>query len=174
VLWAEITGRAAWRGAAAAHTGRTSLVACLPDWSQPTFPCPPPLNPMPLPQNRPRPHARPARPASIPAAKFTHAARFLGKNVILSGLYNGQKLESEPLPDTITYSETLGAGPGSATFVHVLLRRQLQGAVLVGEIDLDETFEKLILDSLYNGGYGPTLLDPDIELDQCLTAERSC
>lgn len=31
--------------------------------------------------------------------------------------------------------------------------------------DLDETLENLILDQLDVGGYGPHLLDPDVELD---------
>jgi hypothetical protein len=39
------------------------------------------------------------------------------------------------------------------------------GAVLIGETDLEETFENLILDGLDLSCYGPDLLDPDVEID---------
>jgi pyridine nucleotide-disulfide oxidoreductase domain-containing protein 1 len=47
------------------------------------------------------------------------------------------------------------------TFWHPLL----QGAVLIGDTDLEETFENLILAQLDLSSYGPSLLDPDAELD---------
>ena len=51
-------------------------------------------------------------------------------------------------------------------FVRVmLLSGKMVGAVLIGETDLEETFENLILDGLDLSRYGPDLLDPDIELD---------
>jgi hypothetical protein len=40
-----------------------------------------------------------------------------------------------------------------------------QGAVLIGDTDLEETFENLILAQLDLSRYGPSLLDPDAELD---------
>lgn len=64
-----------------------------------------------------------------------------------------------------------GSGGGAQdasvnSFVRVLLLRgRLQGAVLIGETDLEETLENLILDGLDLSGYGPHLLDPDVELD---------
>ena len=39
------------------------------------------------------------------------------------------------------------------------------GAVLIGETELEETFENLILDSLDLSSYGPALLDPNVEID---------
>jgi NAD(P)H-nitrite reductase large subunit len=52
------------------------------------------------------------------------------------------------------------------SFVRVLLLRgRMVGAVLIGETELEETFENLILDQLDLTGLGPALLDPDIELD---------
>ena len=39
------------------------------------------------------------------------------------------------------------------------------GAVLIGETELEETFENLILDGLDLSRYGPALLDPDVEID---------
>ncbi|KIZ00926.1 hypothetical protein MNEG_7041 [Monoraphidium neglectum] len=97
---------------------------------------------------------------------FTHATRFLGKKVVLLGLYNGQKLQHEPPGDISLYSRTLGEGGPGSTFVRVLLLRgRLQGAVLIGETELEEALENLILDGLDLGGVGPALLDPGIQLD---------
>jgi hypothetical protein len=87
--------------------------------------------------------------------------------VVLLGLYNGQKLVgAAPHGDLVTYSRALGEGGPDASFVRVvLLRGRMQGAVLIGETDLEETFENLILDALDLSTYGPALLDPDVELD---------
>ena len=41
----------------------------------------------------------------------------------------------------------------------------VQGAVLIGETELEETFEHLILDGLDLSRYGPDLLAPDVELE---------
>ena len=41
----------------------------------------------------------------------------------------------------------------------------LQGAVLIGDTDLEETFEHLILDGLDLSRFGPDLLDPEAELE---------
>jgi len=41
----------------------------------------------------------------------------------------------------------------------------MQGAVLIGETELEETFEHLILDGLDLTRYGPDLLAPDVELE---------
>ena len=41
----------------------------------------------------------------------------------------------------------------------------MQGAVLIGETELEETFEHLILDGLDLARYGPDLLAPDVELE---------
>ena len=35
---------------------------------------------------------------------FSHVTRFLGRKVVLLGLYNGQRLEGEPAEDLINYS----------------------------------------------------------------------
>eukprot|EP00887_Chlorella_sp_A99_P007923 scaffold12.g7923.t1 len=123
--------------------------------------------------------------ASMAFEMFTHATRFLGKKVVLLGLYNGQRLEGEPAEELVSYSRVTegpthhggccrpGAparhahgGEEGRTFVRVLLLRgRVQGAVLIGETDLEETFENLILDQLDVGCYGPALLDPEVELD---------
>lgn len=95
---------------------------------------------------------------------FTHVTHFCGKKVILLGLYNGQKLDHEPEQELVTY--TRASEGRDATFVRVLLLRgRMQGAVLIGDTDLEETFENLILDGIDLSRYGPALLDPDVELD---------
>lgn len=38
------------------------------------------------------------------------------------------------------------------------------GAVLIGDTELEEAFENLILDGLDLSSYGPALLDPDMEI----------
>ena len=43
----------------------------------------------------------------------------------------------------------------------LLLRGRLQGAVLIGPTELEETFENLILDGLDLSRYGAALLDPE-------------
>ena len=56
-------------------------------------------------------------------------------------------------------------GP-AGQFVRILLHRgRMVGAVLIGETELEETFENLILDGLDLSSYGPALLDPDVEID---------
>ena len=99
---------------------------------------------------------------------FTHVTKFAGKKVVLLGLYNGQNLDESEEGNMVTYCrsgdpETEG---DAATFVRVLLHRgRMQGAVLIGDTDLEEVFENLILDRLDLSAFGPSLLDPRIELD---------
>ena len=53
-----------------------------------------------------------------------------------------------------------------ATYVRVLLvRGRMMGAVLVGDTDLEETFENLILDGVDLSRFGPSLLDPELDLE---------
>ena len=97
---------------------------------------------------------------------FTHATRFFGMRVVLLGRYNGQGLEEEPESDLVSYSRVLESTEDGPSFVRVLLLRgRMQGAVLIGETDLEETFENLILDGLDLSAYGPTILDPEVDLE---------
>ncbi|KFM26780.1 Pyridine nucleotide-disulfide oxidoreductase domain-containing protein 1 [Auxenochlorella protothecoides] len=79
---------------------------------------------------------------------FTHVTSFAGLKVVLLGRYNGQGLENEPEADLISFSRTTPPDPSQA-------RRG----------DLEEAVEHLILDRLDVGAYGPSLLDPNFELD---------
>lgn len=42
---------------------------------------------------------------------------------------------------------------------------RMQGAILIGETDLEETFENLILNQLDLSSYGEELLNPDIDIE---------
>ena len=41
----------------------------------------------------------------------------------------------------------------------------MQGAILIGETDLEGTFANLILDQLDPSSYGEELLNPDIDIE---------
>ncbi len=42
---------------------------------------------------------------------------------------------------------------------------RMQGALLIGETDLEETFENLILNRLDISAFGADILDPDIDVE---------
>ncbi|GMH33744.1 hypothetical protein BSKO_01578 [Bryopsis sp. KO-2023] len=95
---------------------------------------------------------------------FTHATKFCGKKVILLGLYNGQGLEGEPKEDLISYSRVVKA-PVSSFVRVVLLRGRMQGAVLIGDTEMEEAFENVILDGIDLSSFGEEILDPELEFD---------
>eukprot|EP00753_Platysulcus_tardus_P022735 PLAT9950.1.p1 GENE.PLAT9950.1~~PLAT9950.1.p1 ORF type:complete len:546 (-),score=191.68 PLAT9950.1:139-1776(-) len=55
--------------------------------------------------------------------------------------------------------------PGEEYIKLVLLHGRLQGAMLIGETDLEETFENLILNQLDLSAYGADLLDDSIDIE---------
>ena len=89
---------------------------------------------------------------------FAHVTKFFGYKVVLLGLFNGQKLDHE-------YDILLRVTPGLEYVKVVMKDGRMQGAVLIGETDLEETFENLILNQLDLTGYGEDLLDPDIDIE---------
>ena len=89
---------------------------------------------------------------------FAHVTKFFSYKVVLLGLFNGQKLERQ-------YDILLRTTPG-LEYVKVILKEgKMQGALLIGETDLEETFENLILNQLDLTSYGEDLLDPDIDIE---------
>ena len=93
---------------------------------------------------------------------FAHTTRFFGVKVILLGLYNAQKLDAEPASDLVSYSRRDDV---TNTFARVLLLRGVMvGAALLGDTDLEETFENLILNQTDLTRFGPALLDPETDL----------
>eukprot|EP00092_Neocalanus_flemingeri_P008377 GFUD01009033.1.p1 GENE.GFUD01009033.1~~GFUD01009033.1.p1 ORF type:complete len:491 (+),score=165.10 GFUD01009033.1:159-1475(+) len=89
---------------------------------------------------------------------FAHVTKFFGHKVVLLGLYNGQKLDRQ-------YEVLLRVTPGVEYVKTVMKDGRMQGALLIGETDLEETFENLILNQLDLTVYGEDLLDPNIDIE---------
>lgn len=88
---------------------------------------------------------------------FTHVTKFFGYKVILLGLYNGQKLNND--------YEILLRMTKDVEYIKLIIKNgKLQGAVLIGDTDLEEMCENLILDQLDVSIHGEHLLDPDIDI----------
>lgn len=99
---------------------------------------------------------------------FTHVTKFFGLKVILLGLYNAQKLEGVPEEDVVTYQreDVDEADADACRYVRVLLvRGRMMGAVLIGDTDLEETFENLIMDGIDLSRFGPEILDPEFDVE---------
>ncbi|XP_033227232.1 pyridine nucleotide-disulfide oxidoreductase domain-containing protein 1 [Belonocnema kinseyi] len=89
---------------------------------------------------------------------FTHVTRFFDYKVVLLGLYNGQKLNQD-------YEILLRVTKGEEYVKLILKNGKMQGAVLIGETDLEEMCENLILNQLDLSIYGADLLNPDIDIE---------
>lgn len=89
---------------------------------------------------------------------FTHSTKLFGYKVILLGLYNGQKLDKK-------YEILLRTTKGLEYIKFVIENHKLQGAVLIGETDLEETCENLILNQINLEPYGDDILNPDIDIE---------
>lgn len=89
---------------------------------------------------------------------FGHVTRLFGYQVILLGNYNGQGLNNQ-------YEILLRATPKKEYIKFVLRDGRLQGAVLIGNTDLAETCENLILNQLDLTPYGDDILDPNIDIE---------
>lgn len=89
---------------------------------------------------------------------FTHATTFFGYKICLLGAYNCQKLEGD-YEFLVRYTE------GLEYIKLVMMNGRVQGAILIGETDLEETIENLILNQLDVGFLGESLLDPDVDIE---------
>ncbi|EEC19376.1 pyridine nucleotide-disulfide oxidoreductase domain-containing protein, putative, partial [Ixodes scapularis] len=90
---------------------------------------------------------------------FSHVTRFFGYRVILLGLFNGQGLDKDDHRALVRITP-------NAEFVKLLLQGgRLKGAILVGETDLEEMCENLLLDQLDLGPLADRLLDPEVDID---------
>ena len=90
---------------------------------------------------------------------FTHMTRFFGYKVVLLGLYNAQKLSPIQYQTMVRASE-------HKEFVKVVMKdNRMVGAILVGETDLEETFENLILNAIDLSRFGEHLLDNTVDID---------
>lgn len=89
---------------------------------------------------------------------FTHVTKFFNYKVVLLGLYNGQTLGKN--------YEILLRITKDQEYVKIILENgKMQGAVLIGETDLEEMCENLILNQLDLSVYGEDLLNPDIDIE---------
>lgn len=89
---------------------------------------------------------------------FSHITKFFNYKVVLLGKFNGQGLGSD--------HELLVRCTKGLEYVKVVLSRgRMVGAVLIGETDLEETFENLILNQMDLTAYGEELLNPDIDIE---------
>lgn len=89
---------------------------------------------------------------------FTHCTTLYGYRVVLLGKYNGQGLGTN-------YEILLRTTPKLEYIKLVLQNGRLQGAILIGETDLEEMCENLILDQIDLTPFGDDILNPDIDID---------
>lgn len=78
--------------------------------------------------------------------------------VVLLGKYNAQGLGSD-------HELMLRCTKGQEYVKVVMQNGRMMGAVLIGETDLEETFENLILNQMDLSSYGEDLLDPNIDIE---------
>ena len=89
---------------------------------------------------------------------FTHVTRFFGYKVVLLGRFNAQGLGND-------YELLVRCTKGIEYVKVVLHRGRMCGAVLIGETDLEETFENLILNQMDLTAIKDLLLNPDIDIE---------
>ncbi|XP_015277871.1 PREDICTED: pyridine nucleotide-disulfide oxidoreductase domain-containing protein 1, partial [Gekko japonicus] len=89
---------------------------------------------------------------------FAHVTKFFNYKVVLLGKYNGQGLGSD-------HELMLRCTKGQEYVKVVMQNGRMMGAVLIGETDLEETFENLILNQMDLSRYGEDLLDPNIDIE---------
>ncbi|XP_049891795.1 pyridine nucleotide-disulfide oxidoreductase domain-containing protein 1 isoform X1 [Epinephelus moara] len=89
---------------------------------------------------------------------FSHITKFFNYKVVLLGKFNGQGMG----PD---HELLVRCTKGQEYIKVVLSGGRMVGAVLMGETDLEETFENLILNQMDLTRYGEELLNPDIDIE---------
>lgn len=89
---------------------------------------------------------------------FSHITKFFNYKVVLLGKFNAQGLG----PD---HELLIRCTKGREYLKVVLSGGRMVGAVLIGETDLEETFENLILNQMDLTRYGEDLLNPDIDIE---------
>lgn len=89
---------------------------------------------------------------------FAHMTKFFGFKVALLGKFNAQGLGDD-------YQLLLRCTKGVEYVKVVLQNGRMVGAVLIGETDLEETFENLILNETDLSEFGESLLDPRVDID---------
>ncbi|KAG9471171.1 hypothetical protein GDO78_015525 [Eleutherodactylus coqui] len=89
---------------------------------------------------------------------FAHVTKFFNYKVILLGKYNAQGLGTD--------HELLLRCTKGREYVKVVMQGgRMMGAVLLGETDLEETFENLILNQMDLSSFREDLLDPNVDIE---------
>ncbi|KAI4899810.1 hypothetical protein NFI96_013763 [Prochilodus magdalenae] len=89
---------------------------------------------------------------------FSHITKFFNYKVVLLGKFNAQGLGSD--------HELLVRCTKGHEYVKVVLSGgRMMGALLIGDTDLEETFENLILNQMDLSSYGEELLNPNIDIE---------
>ncbi|KAM4676554.1 pyridine nucleotide-disulfide oxidoreductase domain-containing protein 1 [Discoglossus pictus] len=89
---------------------------------------------------------------------FAHVTKFFNYKVILLGKFNAQGLGTD-------HELMLRCTKGLEYVKVVMQNGRMMGAILIGETDLEETFENLILNQMDLSSYGEDLLDPNIDIE---------
>lgn len=89
---------------------------------------------------------------------FSHVTKLFGYKVVLLGKFNGQGLGND-------YEAIIRVTKDTEYIKLIVSNGKLQGAVMIGETGLEETFENLILNQLDISMYGEDILNPDIDIE---------
>lgn len=90
---------------------------------------------------------------------FTHVTSFFGFKVILLGLYNAQRLDKKDCELLVRVTD------GQEYVKLVLQNGRVVGAMLIGDSDLEEMCENLILNQIDVTNLMDDLLDPNIDIE---------
>lgn len=90
---------------------------------------------------------------------FTHVTSFFGFKVILLGLYNAQGLDKKDCELLVRVTD------GQEYVKLVLQNGRVVGAMLIGDTDLEEMCENLILNKIDVTNLMDDLLDPNIDIE---------
>ncbi len=89
---------------------------------------------------------------------FAHITKFFDYKIILLGKYDANGLGDQ-------YQLLFRCTDGIEFIKLVLYEGRVYGALLIGDTDLEETFENLILNQIDVSSLGENLLNPDIDIE---------
>jgi len=95
---------------------------------------------------------------------FTHVTEFFGTKIVLLGCYNAESLG--PDFEIITYRTPRNFDLSERKLIRVVLYKgKMYGAILVGDTDLEDTYENLILSGLNVEEMKEALVSPEIGME---------
>ncbi|CAF1051950.1 unnamed protein product [Adineta ricciae] len=87
---------------------------------------------------------------------FAHTTKFFNMKVVLLGKYHENDMKK--------YENLIRMTPGEEYIRVTLKDGRVHGCVFIGDTELEETFENLILNQIDVSAFGETLLDPNIDI----------